>query len=157
MRFAALMHNGPASDAAEWPVAAEVLKMATIDGARTALLDDTTGSLEVGKAADLLMLGMDNDNFRPRNDIARQLVYCENGSSVELVMVGGRVVSQGGRLHTVDETAVWAELDELLPAYLREHGKWEAANQVFEPCFAEVIRRCKAVDLPGLPRFTPAA
>ena len=155
MRFAALMHNGPRADAAEWPRAAEVLKMATIDGARTALLDEVTGSLEVGKAADLVMLDLDNDNFRPRNDIAKQLVYCENGSSVELVMVAGRIVSQDGRLLTVDESAVWAELDELLPAYLQEHGKWEAANRVFEPSFAEVIRRCQAVELPGLSRLTP--
>lgn len=156
MRFAALMHNGPASDGAQWPRAAEVLKMATLDGARTAMLDDVTGSLEVGKAADLVMLGLDNDNYRPRNDLAKQLVYCENGSSVELVMVAGHIVSREGRLHTVDESAVWEELGELLPPYLQEHGQWEAANRVFEPCFAEVIQRCKAVDLPGLPRFTPA-
>ncbi len=150
MRFAALMHNGPDAAAQDWPQAAEVLKMATIDGARTAMLDGVTGSLEVGKAADLLMLDLNNDNFRPLNDIAKQLVYCEDGSSVELVMVAGEIVCRHGNLLTVDEAAVWTEIRELLPAYLQDHARWEQTNQIFEPYFTEIIARCKHVDLADL-------
>lgn len=147
VRFAALMHNGGGADPAQWLSAAEVLRMATLDGARTAMLDTVTGSIEVGKAADLVMLDLDNDNFLPRNDIVKQLAYGENGSSIELVMVAGNIVFRGGRLTTVREKDLWAELHELLPAYLEEHGRWEAANRVFEPYFSEVIRRCNAIDV----------
>ncbi|RQO49457.1 amidohydrolase [Variovorax sp. KBW07] len=151
VRFATLMHNTGGTPPAQWLSAIETLRMATIDGARTAMLDGVTGSLEVGKAADLVMLDLDNDNFRPRNDIVRQLAYCENGSSIELVVVAGHVVCRNGQLATVRENDVWGELNQLLPAYLEEHGRWEIANRVFEPCFSEVIRRCKATDI-GLQR-----
>lgn len=151
IRFAALMHNTGGTPPTQWLSAIETLRMATIDGARTAMLDGITGSLEVGKAADLVMLDLDNDNFRPRNDIVRQLAYCENGDSIELVMVAGHVVYRDGQLATVHEKDVWRELNQLLPAFLEEHSQWEAANRVFEPYFSEVIRRCKETDL-GLQR-----
>lgn len=151
MRFAALMHNVNGTPPSQWLTAFEVLKMATLAGARTAMLDDTTGSIEVGKAADLVLLDLANDNFRPRNDVVKQLAYCENGSAIELVMIGGHVVCRNGQLTTVREQDVWAELGELLPAYLEEHGRWEVKNQVFEPYFAEVIRRCNEVEV-GLHR-----
>lgn len=102
-------------------------------------------------AADLVMLDLDNDNFRPRNDIVRQLAYCENGSSIELVVVAGNIVFRDGQLATVREQDVWGELNQLLPAYLEEHGRWEVANRVFEPCFSEVVRRCKETGI-GLQR-----
>jgi 5-methylthioadenosine/S-adenosylhomocysteine deaminase len=147
MRFAALMHNVNGTEPSQWLTAFEVLMMATLAGARTAMLDDVTGSIEVGKAADLVLLDLDNDNFRPRNDIVKQLAYCENGSAIELVVVGGHIVVCDGQLTTARENDVWAELNELLPAYLEEHGRWETKNRVFEPYFAEVIRRCKEVDV----------
>lgn len=147
MRFAALMHNVSGTEPSQWLTAFEVLKMATLAGARTAMLDDVTGSIEVGKAADLVLLDLNNDNFRPRNDIVKQLAYCENGSAIELVVVGGHIVVCDGQLTTARENEVWAELNELLPAYLEEHGRWETENRVFEPYFAEVIRRCKGIDV----------
>ncbi|MGH8789365.1 MAG: amidohydrolase family protein [Cupriavidus necator] len=153
IRFAALMHNCGGSDPAQWLSATEVLRMATIDGARTAMLDHVTGSIEVGKAADLIMLDLNTDNFLPKNDIVKHLAYSENGSSIELVMVGGNVVFRNGQLTTVHEKDVWAELNELLPAYLDEHSQWEAANRVFEPYFAEVIQRCNETDV-GIQRYT---
>lgn len=152
MRVAALVQSVPGPDPADWLSAAEVLEAATLGGARAARLGDVVGSLKVGKAADLIMLDLTNDPFVPLNDPVKHLVYAENGSSIELVMVAGEIVVRNGRLTRFDEAAVKAELAALLPAYLAGHAKVEARNRVFEPYFAEIHRRAAKVDL-GLDRY----
>lgn len=148
MRVAGLVHSAAGPDYERWLKADEILAMATIGGAKTAMLEQVTGSLEVGKSADLLVLNMRNYPFQPLNDIAKHLVYSENGSSIETVMVAGRVVMQGGRLTTVDEQAVLDEIFELVPAYLAEHAELERRNAIFEPAMAQIHRMATGMDLP---------
>ncbi|MBD9650624.1 amidohydrolase [Ensifer sp. ENS09] len=148
MRVAGLVHSAAGPDYERWLKADEILAMATIGGAKTAMLEQVTGSLEVGKSADLLVLNMRNYPFQPLNDIAKHLVYSENGSSIETVMVAGRVVMQDGRLTTVDEQAVLNEISELVPAYLAEHAELERRNAIFEPAMAQIHRMATGMDLP---------
>lgn len=148
MRVAGLVHSAAGPDYERWLKADEILAMATIGGAKTAMLEQVTGSLEVGKSADLLVLNMRNYPFQPLNDIAKHLVYSENGSSIETVMVAGRVVIEDGRLTTVDEQAVLDEISELVPAYLAEHAELERRNAVFEPAMAQIHRMATGMDLP---------
>jgi cytosine/adenosine deaminase-related metal-dependent hydrolase len=108
MRFAALIHRSTSWEFGDWPTADEVLQAATRGGARCLLRDAEIGSLEPGKAADLVLLDLDALSFQPPNDLVGQLVHCENGSGVTLVMVGGEVVVADGRVTTVDEAAVIA-------------------------------------------------
>src|ERR1019366_6168403 len=68
MRVAGLIHSVPGPDYSQWISAREILTAATIGGARSALLDHLTGSLQVGKAADLIMLDLNAYPFVPRND-----------------------------------------------------------------------------------------
>jgi 5-methylthioadenosine/S-adenosylhomocysteine deaminase len=145
MRVAALIHSTTGPDFGQWVSAAEIVRAATIGGARTALLDDVTGSLEVGKAADLLMLDIGAYPFVPLND-------AENGSSIELVMVAGEIVMRDGRLTRIDERAILAEIRESVPALLADHAKVEERNRIFEPYFAEIHRRACARDI-GLDRY----
>ncbi len=152
MRVAGLVHSAAGPDYEAWVAADEILAMATIGGAKTALLEEVTGSLEVGKAADLLILDLRNYPFMPLNDVAKHLVYSENGSSIETVMVAGRIVMEKGRLTTVDEQAVFDEIAELVPAYLAEHAELERRNSVFEPVMAEIHRRATRTDI-GLNRY----
>lgn len=152
MRVAGLIHSVSGPDYSRWVKAGEILRMATIGGARSAMLEQVTGSLEVGKAADLLILNLNSYAFMPFNDAARQLVFAENGSSVETVMVAGRIVMQNGRLTTVNENEVFAEIAELVPAHLAEHAELERANSIFEPIMAEIHRRATLQDI-GLNRY----
>ncbi len=148
MRVAGLIHSVSGPDYEKWVSADEVLRMATIGGAKTAMLEHVTGSLEVGKSADLLILNLRSYPFLPFNDAAKHLVYSENGSSIEKVMVAGRIVMEEGRLTTVDEATVFAELAELVPAWLREHAELERRNSVFAPIMAEIHRRASLAKLP---------
>ncbi|HEV7250278.1 MAG TPA: amidohydrolase [Shinella sp.] len=152
IRVAGLVHGVAGPDYEKWVTADEILTMATIGGAKTAMLEQVTGSIEIGKAADLLILDLRTYPFMPLNGVAKHLVYSENGSSIETVMVAGRIVMQEGRLTTVDERAVFDEIAELVPAYLAEHAELERRNRVFEPVMAEIHRRATRMDI-GLDRY----
>ncbi|MBK3745546.1 amidohydrolase [Paraburkholderia aspalathi] len=152
MRVAGLVHSVSGPDYREWIKAEEILRMATIGGAHSAMLEETTGSLEVGKNADLLMLDLNSLAFTPLNDIAKHLVFSESGSSVELVMVAGEIVLRDGRLTTISETDILAEIRELIPAYLKDHTELERMNAVFEPYMAEIHHRSTAQNI-GFNRY----
>src|SRR5262249_1808553 len=100
------------------------------------------GRLAAGMRADIVLLNLYTLNFTPRNDIRNHLVYCENGESVESVMIDGSFVVQNGHTTRVDEDALLAELRARLPRFLDEYAQVEKANERFEPYFAEIYRRC---------------
>jgi 5-methylthioadenosine/S-adenosylhomocysteine deaminase len=156
MHAAGLVHKINNPDWSRWLTATEVLHACTLGGARTALIEKQTGSLEAGKKADLLILDLQTVNFTPLNDIRNHLVYCENGSSILAVMVEGEIVVKDGKLTTVDEKALLAELRDLMPAFQAYTQGVEAANRPFQPYFADIIRRCYGADL-GIMRWASDA
>jgi 5-methylthioadenosine/S-adenosylhomocysteine deaminase len=89
-----------------------VVEMATIEGAKALHMGKEIGSLEVGKKADLILIGMDAPNAVPMYDVYAQLAYALKGSDVETVIIGGHVVMRDKKLLTVDETAVIAKARE---------------------------------------------
>ena len=101
IRLAVLVHNQAGTDFKRWVTPAQVLAMATRNGARAFGLD--AGVLAPGKLADIVLLRRDTPAFTPLNDVIGQLVFCENGSSVDSVLVNGEVVVAGGRLTKMDE------------------------------------------------------
>lgn len=86
----------------------DALRAATVDGARTAGLDDV-GTLRVGNHADLVLLRTDLPGVAPANDPVGAIVLSMDTSAVDTVMVGGRVVKRHGRLDR-DVPAVLATL-----------------------------------------------
>src|SRR6266481_1163991 len=89
-----------------------VVEMATIEGARALHLEKEIGSLEAGKKADLILIGLDAPNAVPMYDVYAQLAYALKGSDVETVIVGGRVVMRDKKLLTLDEPAAIAKARE---------------------------------------------
>lgn len=84
----------------------DILKMATIEGARVLGLDDEIGSLEPGKKADLIFIKTDKIHLQPENDVCSNIVYSANGSDVELVMIDGKIVMQHRKMMNLDEKEV---------------------------------------------------
>ncbi|QYG93147.1 amidohydrolase family protein [Iamia sp. SCSIO 61187] len=74
----------------------DVLAMATIEGARAVGLADVTGSIEVGKRADLVLLDTGGDHWWPHADIVDAVVEQSRPTDVRLVMVDGAVVAVDG-------------------------------------------------------------
>ena len=83
-----------------------VVEMATIDGARALHMEKEIGSLEAGKKADVILIGLDEPNAVPMYDVYAQIAYSLKGSDVQTVIIGGRIVMQDRKLLTVDEPRV---------------------------------------------------
>lgn len=86
--------------------ARELLKMATIDGARALGMGDRVGSLEVGKVADLIALDLGQPRTRPIYDVYSAVVYSSKSSDVSLTVVDGKVLWDGQKWRTLDAQAV---------------------------------------------------
>lgn len=87
------------------------LEMATLHGARALGLEDRIGSLEPGKRADLVCFDARAPEWRPLLNPVNNLVYAATGASVHTVLIDGRVVLDAGRLTTLDEGALGAEVE----------------------------------------------
>jgi 5-methylthioadenosine/S-adenosylhomocysteine deaminase len=104
-----LIHNIGEIDYEDWPTALEVLDCLIAGGHRAMRSRPGAGRIQAGAPADLILLDLDTLAFTPLNDLHRQLVYCENGSSVRMTMVHGRIVYEQNHLTTVNEKALRAE------------------------------------------------
>jgi 5-methylthioadenosine/S-adenosylhomocysteine deaminase len=113
MKLTALFNKIKYRDPTVMP-AWEVLRMATIEGARAIGLANKIGSLEAGKQADLILVDLTRPNLSPvlsdpiRN-IVPNLVYAGSGHEVKTVMVAGQILVQDYQALTVDEAAIRAE------------------------------------------------
>ena len=76
----------------------EVIRFATVDGARVAGLGPVTGSLEAGKSADIIVLRTDRPNIHPINDPIGAVVWGMDTSNVDWVFVGGKALMREGEL-----------------------------------------------------------
>jgi len=113
MKLTALFNKVKARDPTVFP-AWEVLRMATIEGARAVGLGDVVGSLEVGKQADLILVDLTAPNLTPvltspvRN-IVPNLVYAASGHEIKTVIVAGKVLVRDGEVLTADEAVIRAD------------------------------------------------
>lgn len=105
MRSAALLAKNVAGDASALP-AYETLKMATINGARALGLADHLGTLEAGKAADIVAINLGALKTQPVYDPVSQIVYSADSSQVSDVWVAGKRVVHEGELTTVDSATL---------------------------------------------------
>ncbi len=114
MRTAALLAKTRSEDAAALPAAA-ALRMATLEGAKTLGLEDSIGSIEPGKWADLACIDLMQLNSQPVYDAVSQVVYTVQPQQIRDVWVGGRHQVEDGRLTNIDQedilrrTAEWQQ------------------------------------------------
>lgn len=106
-RTAALLAKAVAGSASALD-AHRALRMATLNGARALGLDDQIGSLEPGKAADLVVFNLNGLAQQPIYDPVSQLIYTSNRDCVEDVWVGGKHLLDSGRLTRLDEQRIIA-------------------------------------------------
>jgi 5-methylthioadenosine/S-adenosylhomocysteine deaminase len=95
-----------------------VLEMATVNGARCAQRAGEIGALEVGRRADLILFDTARPEWQPLYNPVANLVYSATGRSVDTVIVDGRVLVEGGRALTLDESAIIEEARRRAPGIL---------------------------------------
>ncbi len=86
--------------------AENVLKMATINGAKALGIDHITGSLEKGKAADFVAIDLDHIETQPLYHPISQIVYAASRQQVDHVWVAGKQLMKNRELLTLDETSL---------------------------------------------------
>jgi len=91
--------------------AIDVVRLATIGGARVLGLDNHIGSLEPGKRADIIRISRSAPRLHPMHDPYAALVYAALPSDVSDVMVDGRFIVRDGRITTVDRGELLREAD----------------------------------------------
>lgn len=112
MRFAAVIHRGVNGDSTFNP-AVDVVAMATRDGAQALGIGELTGSIEVGKCADLLLVDLNRPHLVPLYDVYSHLVYAVGRDDVRTVLINGKVVMLDRILMTIDEPGTLAEARDL--------------------------------------------
>ncbi|MBL8591276.1 MAG: amidohydrolase [Devosia sp.] len=132
MKFTSLLAKFASLDAAAMP-AWDVLRMATIEGARAIGKDDEIGSLERGKKADLIALRTDTPRLTPLfggvdGNLHHNLVHAVRGGDVDLTMVDGRIIVEDGQLKTADMTDLIARVHEVVPGLFFRRAAWLAKH-----------------------------
>ncbi len=105
MHITSLIHKGFSGDPTMLS-AYEVLRMATINGARALGIDGRTGSIEPGKEADLILIDTRVPHLQPVGDPVSAVVYSAQASDVDTVFCQGRMLMQGRKLMTLDEEEI---------------------------------------------------
>ncbi len=94
--------------------AKEGFRIATINGARALGLEQETGSLEVGKKADIAILNLNTPSLTPRNNLIAGLSYSANGSEVETVIIDGKITMEDRKVLTLDEDMVYKKVNDII-------------------------------------------
>ncbi len=111
-----------------------VCRMGTVTGARALGLDNEIGSIEVGKQADLIAVRTDTPRMTPLiggsdGNLHHNLVHAARGGDVDMTMVAGRIVVDGGKLLTADIQELIADANKAVPDLFRRRAEWLAAHK----------------------------
>ena len=138
------------------PPAADALRAATQAGAESARLGHLIGQIAPGYKADLAILDMADPSFVPLNSVVRQLVNIEGGRAVRHVLVDGRVVLRDRRVTTLDEAAVFAEVEAVMPTFRTDFATIAARVALLQPWLDAAQARMDAADvgIERLPRLS---
>ena len=110
-------HRVPGMTDEDVPSPGQVLRMATAGGAVTTPYGSHIGTIAVGKAADLVLIDWDklaHPYLDPETSVLDAVVQRAKSEAVDLVMVAGEVVYEGGRFTRVDHDAILRELHQSL-------------------------------------------
>ena len=113
MSAAALVYKG-AEHRAQCVSAAEVLKMATVNGAKAIGREGELGVIREGALADLILINLDEPQLIPHNSILSGLVYSSTGAEVDTVLVNGKILMENRTLTTIKEEEVFAKIRDIV-------------------------------------------
>lgn len=111
LRLASYTSRVQGPDYKRWLTTDEVLRMGTIEGAKLMGFEGKLGEIKRGFKADVVFLDRYNLNYVPLNNAVNQVVNAEDGTGVESVMIGGRMVYENRRFPGVDFARLSARAD----------------------------------------------
>jgi 5-methylthioadenosine/S-adenosylhomocysteine deaminase len=157
-----ILEQGTFTPPNQWPTPApgtppllnvrDVLRFATINGAKHLRLDGKTGSLTPGKEADIILLDATALNVAPLNNVPGAVVSLMDRTNVETVIVAGKVRKWKGTLLGVDLNHLRRQLEASARLYLcgGGHRAGRVRSVVMQPSTASAPPWCRA-RVPGSP------
>lgn len=113
MKYTALLQKGILENPKELQ-AFEVLKMATVNGAKALGLEENIGTIEENKSADLIILNIDTVTSTPINNVFSQIVYNIKGTNVETTIINGKIVMENRVVNGIDEQHIYKKCNEII-------------------------------------------
>jgi len=113
MKFAALLQKGILEDPTKME-AYEVLKMATINGAKALGLEDEIGSIEINKLADIIIIDIDDIKIKPINNLFSEIIYNVKGNNVITTIVGGKILMENRKTDFNKENEIQRKCEEII-------------------------------------------
>ena len=93
----------------------EALAMGTINGAEALGLSDETGSIEVGKKADIILIDKNSANMVPDSTtLTSNVIYSANGSNVDTTICNGKILMENKKLTVLDEQEIYEKAREAI-------------------------------------------
>ena len=102
IKTAAMLAKGLTGNPETLP-AHSALELATINGARALGIDQHTGSIETGKAADLVAIDLANISMQPLYNALSQLIYADSAKNLSHTWVNGQLLVENGQLLSIDK------------------------------------------------------
>ena len=142
MKLASFVSRVRTPDYPAWLSAEEVFAMATVGSARALGFGDAIGRIAPGAKADIVFLDLTGVNYRPLNDPTNQVVYCEDGTGIDSVMIGGRMVLDHGRITTIDEAKLHRDAEAAIERLRAANAENKVLVERLEPAIG---RFCMAL------------
>lgn len=113
MKFTALLQKGIKENPKLLP-AYEIIKMATINGAKALGKDKEIGSIEEGKKADIIIIDLENEINQPINDVFSNLIYNVKGSNVITTIVNGKILMENRKIKVNNKENIYAKCNQII-------------------------------------------
>ncbi len=113
MKFTALLQKGINENPKDIS-AYEVMKMATVNGAKALNMEEKIGSIEEGKKADIIILDINSEILQPINNVFADIVYNAKGSNVETTIINGKILMENRNLNNIDEKNICNQCSKVI-------------------------------------------
>lgn len=113
MKFTALLQKGIKENPKLLP-AYEIIKMATINGAKALGKDKQIGSIEEGKKADIIIIDLQNEINQPVNDVFSNIVYNVKGSNVITTIVNGKILMENRKINVKNKENIYTKCNQII-------------------------------------------
>ena len=119
MKATAILHKGMTRNPTILP-AAQVLEMATIEGAKALSWESEIGSIKIGKKADLAIINLNKPHLCPIYNETSQLVYAVKASDVDTVIINGKIAMESRKLTTLNIEKVMRDVEKTKKSLLNK-------------------------------------
>jgi cytosine/adenosine deaminase-related metal-dependent hydrolase len=151
MKMYALLAQGMDGEASN-VFACDAIDAATLGSARAVGLAGQVGEVKAGMKADLALIDLSDYAYQPFNSAARQMVYSETGRGVDMVIVDGEIVLDGGKPVKVDWDSFRGELTDIVAKADADYAVLAKRNAPAVPYLLEAARNVNRAPL-GLNRY----